>query len=240
MRLSNGEALMLWPVTDHRITAGWYYSDGSLHRAIDFGVDTVPVYAAEDGTVDLVQVWNGNKSGNQSYGNMIRIKHADYRVKRLQTRYAHLSKIFVTVGETVTEGQLIGYSGNTGNSTGPHLHFEVILNGTRVNPLNWLDNDFYKAYEYVKLGTYVSIERPVIKSDNRLQILTLGPMGGTLAMIFWAQANKLSLGYKSEYADDTQETQILTIGPCSNGDALTIWTMAKQYEITYKSQYVED
>ena len=236
MLLPNGEVLFKWPVGDHRITAGWYYSDGSLHRAIDLGVNNVPVYASGDGYVDMVQKWNGNKSGNQSYGNMIRIKHADWKGKRLQTRYAHLSNILVSVGETVKEGQLIGYSGNTGNSTGPHLHFEVIYNGVRVNPLNWLDNDFYVAYEYVKLGTYKSVELP---KGNKLQILTIGPMGSTLAMIFWAQANKLSVGYKSEYADGAQETQILTIGPVSAGDAMNLWDMAKQYGLVYTSKYLE-
>lgn len=236
MLLSNGELLMTWPVKDHRITAGWYYGDGSLHRAIDLGVNNVPVVAAESGYVNLTQNWNGyGKTGNQSYGNMIRLKHADHDKGTLQTRYAHLSKILVSLGQKVKEGQVIGYSGNTGNSTGLHLHFEVIYNGQRVNPLNWLDDDFYKAYDSVKLGTYKSVKIPKVQ----LQLLTVGPVGNVLAMGFWEQANRLSLGYKSEYADAAQETQILTIGPVSSGDAMTIWNMAKEYNLEYKSQYVE-
>ena len=162
MRLSNGEVLFTWPLATHTITAGWYYSDGKLHRAIDLRAAVgTPVYAAEDGTVDWVQTWDGRSiSGNQSYGNLVRIRHADYNGGKLQTLYAHLKESKVKYGQTVKEGELIGYSGNTGNSTGPHLHFEVRLNGTRCNPLNWLDDDFSVARSTVRLGSYTSVKRP--------------------------------------------------------------------------------
>lgn len=161
-RLSNGSVLMVWPVSDHRITAGWTYSDGSAHGALDFGIaDGNPVIAAEDATVNWVQKWDGRtKTGNQSYGNVVKILHDTYNNKRLETLYAHLKTILVKNGERVKAGQIIGYSGNTGNSTGPHLHFEVRLNGVKCNPLNWLDNDFYKAYSTVKLGNYQSVQAP--------------------------------------------------------------------------------
>ena len=162
MRLKTNEVLFAWPLAAHTITAGWYYSDGKLHRAIDLSaVVWTPVYAAEDGTVDWVQAWDGHStSGNQSYGNLVRIRHADYNGGKLQTLYAHLSSVKVKSGQRVSEGELIGYSGNTGNSTGPHLHFEVRLNGARYNPLNWLDGDFDVASDSVRLGSYKSVVRP--------------------------------------------------------------------------------
>ena len=162
MRLKTNEVLFTRPLAAHTITAGWYYSDGSLHRAIDLRAAVgTPVCAAEDGTVDWVQAWDGRStSGDQSYGNLVRIRHADYNGGKLQTLYAHLKESKVKYGQTVKEGELIGYSGNTGNSTGPHLHFEVRLNGTRCNPLNWLDDDFSVARSTVRLGSYTSVKRP--------------------------------------------------------------------------------
>lgn len=155
MRLSNGEVLLRWPLAQHIITQGWYYNDGSLHQAIDLrtqnGTDYKrPVYAAEDGIVDQTQDWDGHtRTGMQSYGNMVRIRHAPYKGGVLQTRYAHLSSYCVKYGQQVKEGDLIGFSGTTGNVFGAHLHFEVILNGKRTNPLVWLDSDFTTASKQV-------------------------------------------------------------------------------------------
>ena len=82
-----------------------------------------PVYAAEDGTVDQTQDWDGHtRTGMQSYGNMVRIRHAPYKGGVLQTRYAHLSNYCVKYGQRVKEGEIIGYSGVTGNVFGAHLH----------------------------------------------------------------------------------------------------------------------
>lgn len=125
-----------------------------------------PVYAAEDGTVDQTQDWDGHtRTGMQSYGNMVRIRHADYKSKTLQTRYAHLSSYCVKYGQRVKEGEIIGYSGVTGNVFGAHLHFEVILGGKRTNPLVWLDSDFTTAsgrvFTYRPASTlYSSPSRP--------------------------------------------------------------------------------
>ena len=179
MRLSNSEVLFAWPLAAHTITAGWYYSDGKLHRAIDLRAAVgTPVYAAEDGTVDWVQAWDGRSTrGDQSYGNLVRIRHADYNGGKLQTLYAHLQRVTVKNGQAVREGEVIGYSGNTGNSTGPHLHFEVRLNGTRYNPLNWLDDDFSCAYSTVRLGSYTGVKRPatalVVGAELHLQRVSL-------------------------------------------------------------------
>ena len=186
MRLQNGEVLLRWPLAAHTITAGWYYSDGSLHRAIDLRAAVgTPVYAAEDGTVDWVQEWDGQStSGNQSYGNLVRLTHAYYNGGKLQTLYAHLKESKVKQGQTVKEGELIGYSGNTGHSTGPHLHFEVRLAGTRYNPLNWLDSDFDVASDSVRLGSFASVARPIEDSREYVYGIDVSKYQGD---IDWAQ-----------------------------------------------------
>ena len=69
------------------------------------------------------------------YGYVVYLNHADGR----QTRYGHLSKVLVKVGQTVEQGEKIALSGNTGRSTGAHLHFEILINGTAVNPFDYLN-----------------------------------------------------------------------------------------------------
>ena len=101
----------------------------TYHKGIDWAVPTgTAVFASCGGTV----VKAGWGSG---YGYVVYIDHEDGR----QTRYAHLSRVLVNVGETVEQGERIALSGNTGVSTGPHLHFEILINGTQVNPLNYLE-----------------------------------------------------------------------------------------------------
>lgn len=122
------------PVKTGKITAGMYYSSGKYHGAVDFGVSVgTPVYSAADGIV-VTSTWGGS----DSYGYYVKIKHYD----GTYTLYAHASSLAVSVGQVVKQGQLIMYSGNTGNSTGPHLHFEVRVSpggyNNRVNPLNYL------------------------------------------------------------------------------------------------------
>jgi hypothetical protein len=121
------EEKLIWP-TNGKITSGYKYRWGKLHTGIDLGVRYAPVYAAGEGTI----VFAGN--GRDGYGNKIIIKHDAEK----STMYAHLSKINVSVGDEVSRGQKIGISGNTGRTTGPHLHFEVHINGVPVNPLNYL------------------------------------------------------------------------------------------------------
>ena len=213
MRLSNGEVLLHWPLDLHVLTQGWYYNDGSSHQATDWrtqnGTDYKrPVYAAEDGTVDQVQDWDGHtKTGMQSYGNMVRIKHDPYKGKTLQTRYAHLSSYCVKVGQKVKEGELIGYSGVTGNVFGAHLHFEVILNGKRTNPLVWLDSDFTTASGQVftyRAGEH-AVEKPAVdKPESKLQVITIGPVSQGDADAIYLLCRERGLAdaglYKSEWA----------------------------------------
>lgn len=117
--------------SDYRYISAGYpnYPSGRYHGGIDFPLPIGNnIYAAEDGEVVIV------KRLNYSYGHYIMINHAG----GLSTIYGHNSNILVNVGDKVKKGQVIAKSGNTGNSTGPHCHFEVRLNGQRVNPLSYL------------------------------------------------------------------------------------------------------
>ena len=206
MRLTNGEVLLRWPLSTHIITAGWTYNDGSAHNAIDLraGAGT-PVYAAEGGTVDQLQTWDGHtRTGMQSYGTMVRLRHADYRGQPLQTRYAHLTRVCVKAGQLVREGDLLGYSGQTGNCAGAHLHFEVLLAGVRCNPLNWLDGEFSCASPAVQahLGVYESVRRPGTPAPARLQRLSIGPVSDGDAMSFWNLAQRLGVPYTAAYVEE--------------------------------------
>lgn len=101
---------------------------GSLHPGIDIGAAMgTPIRAAAAGTV-IVAAYSGG------YGNLVVIDHGN----GLATAYAHQSQIAVSVGQQVAQGQLIGYVGSTGFSTGPHLHFEVRVNGSPVDPMGYL------------------------------------------------------------------------------------------------------
>ncbi|HHZ13553.1 MAG: peptidoglycan DD-metalloendopeptidase family protein [Caldicoprobacterales bacterium] len=118
---------MSWP-TRGRITSRFGRRWGRMHKGLDIANDRgTPIYAARSGTV----CYSGYNGG---YGNLVRIDHGS----GIETYYAHLSSRSVKKGQKVKKGQLIGYMGNTGNSTGPHLHFEVRINGTPKNPLNYL------------------------------------------------------------------------------------------------------
>ncbi|HHX73568.1 MAG TPA: M23 family metallopeptidase [Firmicutes bacterium] len=124
-----GTGQFLWPVAGRgRVTSRYGYRGRSFHRGIDIGTPTgSAILAADSGTV--VQAgWYG------SYGICITINHGN----GFLTRYAHNSQALVSVGQKVQRGQQIARSGSTGNSTGPHLHFEIIKNGSTVNPLNYL------------------------------------------------------------------------------------------------------
>lgn len=131
-----GNGQFAWPSdSSTRITSGYGYrthpisGKKSLHRGIDIGASLGSnVLAAESGTV-VTAGWNN------SYGYYITINHGS----GLVTLYAHNSKLLVSKGDKVTKGQVIAKCGSTGNSTGPHIHFEVQLNGALQNPMNYLN-----------------------------------------------------------------------------------------------------
>ena len=107
-----------------------YGSRGSgWHNGVDFAAPRgTPIYASRSGTVTTV------KSLNYSYGNYVVINHGD----GFSSLYAHMDYYVVSQGQYVSQGQLIGYVGSTGNSTGNHLHFTIFYNGSDVNPMNYL------------------------------------------------------------------------------------------------------
>ncbi len=119
-----GSGTYIYPVVGARLTQKY----SSYHRAIDLALPTGNKVRAADGGTVISAGYSG------SYGYVIRINHGGNRV----TLYAHCSKLLVKAGEKVFQGQHIANSGSTGRSTGPHLHFEVIINGAQKNPLNYL------------------------------------------------------------------------------------------------------
>lgn len=121
----------IWPAAGGRIGPGYMGYYGHTGSDISFsGCYGTPVYASAAGTVVTV------KYGTTAYGYQIVIDHGN----GLRTRYAHCSQLFVNVGDQVSQGQQIAAIGRTGNATGPHLHFEVIKNGTPVDAAPYLYN----------------------------------------------------------------------------------------------------
>ncbi|MGH2907378.1 MAG: murein hydrolase activator EnvC family protein [Solirubrobacterales bacterium] len=123
----HGTGQLIYPVNG-QFTSPFGYRWGKLHAGIDLAVPVgTPVHAADSGTVRYAGWMDG-------YGNYTCIQHTS----SMSTCYGHQSSIGVRVGESVTKGQVIGKSGNTGHSTGPHVHFEVRINGTPVDPMGYL------------------------------------------------------------------------------------------------------
>jgi len=128
------------------------YKVKKMHTGIDFAASIgTPIYATADGSIDEVQV---SFSG---YGKMVEIDHGfGYR-----TRYAHMHGFTVRKGQKIKRGELIGYVGDTGLSTAPHLHYEVFINGIHVNPVHYFFNDL-DAAEYEKVIELASIENQAL------------------------------------------------------------------------------
>ena len=163
----NGD--FLWPVPGYGTVSQGY--DATKHTGIDISAEQgVAVIAAADGTVSHVQTWDGSTTtGDQSYGNMVQITHADERT----TLYAHLSKVLVSSGDSVSAGETIGYVGNTGNADGAHLHFEVQQSGQTVDPRPFITGgnpeDPQKKFEELleKYGGYIAEDGQLRTLDGR-------------------------------------------------------------------------
>ncbi len=124
----------IMPLQDARLTSGFGMRTHPVlggrrkHKGIDLAAPTgTPVYATADGIVDRAEWFS-------SYGLFIEIDHG----AELETRYAHMSRLAVAEGQWVNKGDLIGYVGSTGRSTGPHLHYEVRVSGVAVNPIPYM------------------------------------------------------------------------------------------------------
>jgi murein DD-endopeptidase MepM/ murein hydrolase activator NlpD len=123
-----GTGAFVWPADTHSLS-GFDYEPQANHPGIDIsGDEGAAVYAADSGVI-VYAGWN-----NWGYGNVIVINHAN----GWQTLYAHLSAYFVNCGQFIYQGNTIGAIGSTGNSTGAHLHFEMMYNGVRINPYDYV------------------------------------------------------------------------------------------------------
>ena len=128
--IAAADGTLCWPLPGHTYISCHFGEVDAFGNAGHRGTDIpapegTPILAAHSGTV-LVSGWNDN------YGNQVLLDNG----AGLSTRYAHMTQTAVTAGEAVTAGQVIGYVGSTGDSTGNHLHFEVMQGGVRVDPLS--------------------------------------------------------------------------------------------------------
>ncbi|MBQ5641191.1 MAG: M23 family metallopeptidase, partial [Ruminococcus sp.] len=129
---SSSSSGFIWPFPHtHNITSYMEWRWGRMHNGLDIaGGDDYgqPFYAAASGNV----IWSGNDGGG--YGNYVMIDHGN----GYMTVYGHASALACNTGDYVNQGDLIGYVGDTGNATGPHLHFEIRLNDEYMNPLDYV------------------------------------------------------------------------------------------------------
>lgn len=169
------KALMSTPVEGARVSSGYgmrkhpILGYNKMHKGVDFAAPTgTPIFASGDGVIEKAGRWG-------AYGNYIRIRHNS----TLKTAYAHLHKYAkgMTSGKRVEQGDIIGYVGSTGRSTGPHLHYEVIVNGEQVNPRSvdlpvgeQLAGAQYKRFKKIRDGLkeqYVSLTRNLRFAQNQ-------------------------------------------------------------------------
>ena len=152
------------PVKTAAFTSGYgvrsdpFRGGHAMHAGIDLaGPYGTPIYATADGTVERAG-WNSG-----GYGNLIEVDHG----RGIETRYGHLSRILIRAGALVKRGQLIGYMGSTGRSTGSHLHYEVRIDGKPVNPIPFMKSTDYLMAMQKNAGTH-----------SMDQIALGGPNGG--------------------------------------------------------------
>jgi hypothetical protein len=161
-------------------TSGYGPRNGAFHHGIDIAAPSgTPILAVADGVVEQAG-WNGG------YGNYIRIAHGKISGgPMLSTAYAHASKLSVSTGQKVSAGQVIASVGSTGDSTGPHLHFETRLNGNSTNPAPWLVGA--QTVDVSPAGNGGGISNPLTVAKDIAELIkavTDGSMWIRLAMFF--------------------------------------------------------
>ncbi len=169
-----------WPSLSRRITSpfGKRKSPGGIgltnHKGIDIGAPYgSPVFASKGGTVSMAG-WSGG------YGNLVQINHG----QGFSTRYAHNSTLLVSPGQRVRQGQTIALVGSTGNSTGPHIHFEIRRNGASLNPLSMFGNGYANGGLVTKPGWIGEEHKPEmvipLSKNKRRRALSLWEQTGTM------------------------------------------------------------
>lgn len=153
--------------------------------------------------------------------------------------FCHCERLLAKLGQKVQSGDALAIMGNSGNAAmnNPpykHCHLEVRATSTGRG----LDPTRYSGTPNAA-GCYGTAADPAPAEESRLQIMTIGPVSNSDAMILWGIANKYGLGYDAQYTDSTKTAQVLTIGPASAGDAMTVWAKAQELGAPYKSEYVE-
>jgi murein DD-endopeptidase MepM/ murein hydrolase activator NlpD len=149
------------PVHGTAFTSGYgvrsdpFRGRAAMHAGIDLAAPIgTPIYATADGTVDRAE-WN-----HGGYGNLVEINHGH----GIQTRYGHLTRYIVSIGQQVKRGELIAYMGSTGRSTGSHLHYEVRIDGQPVNPVPYLQSTAYLA-AVQRRASAMAVGGPVVGAD---------------------------------------------------------------------------
>lgn len=128
----NGILLAQRPVTTGTISSRYGARWGTTHKGLDIAAPMgTDIHAAGDGVVEKVV------NSNVGYGNLVVVSHGN----GVETYYAHCSKIYVSKGQKISAGDVVAAVGSTGDSTGPHCHFEIRINGNAINPQNYVYND---------------------------------------------------------------------------------------------------
>lgn len=172
--IRQGTGLLKTPVSFGRVTSGFgvrrhpIMGYTKMHKGVDFGAPTgTPIYAAADGVIEKVGRFG-------AYGNYIRIRHNS----KLHTAYAHISRFAngVRPGTRVKQGQTIAYVGSTGRSTGPHLHYEVHVNGVAVNPrsVKYASDNSLKGNDLKKFQQHVrNMNQEYVRRASSLNVASV-------------------------------------------------------------------